>query len=295
VILVKGAWASASDSTTPLPEGGSVANNVYTNEYFGLSLPVPADFHEKYKGPPPSDSGYYSLVQLVPAESFQGPAKGSVLVTAQDLFFSLVPASDAAALVSYTRDKLNAIYKVERAPAMATIANHTFVRFDYVAPEADLHWYMLATEIRCHAVQFIFTSRDTQLLEKLLGEVSKITLPEQADPTQGTGGGAAPVCIKDYATPENMVSRVEPLPTEHRFNPVPVRIIIGKDGSVEHIHFLSAFPDQAKAITDAVMQWKFKPHVQNGEAARVETGIMFGVKPRGKPAAAAQPKSSITN
>ena len=37
VILVKSAWSSASDSVTPLPEGGRVANNAYSNQYFGLS------------------------------------------------------------------------------------------------------------------------------------------------------------------------------------------------------------------------------------------------------------------
>jgi hypothetical protein len=35
VILLKGAWSSASDSVTPLPEGGSVSNNVFHSEYFG--------------------------------------------------------------------------------------------------------------------------------------------------------------------------------------------------------------------------------------------------------------------
>jgi hypothetical protein len=37
VILVKGAWASASDSATPVPEGGSLADNIYSNPYFGLT------------------------------------------------------------------------------------------------------------------------------------------------------------------------------------------------------------------------------------------------------------------
>ena len=56
VILVKGAWSSASDSVTPLPEGGSVINNVFTDQYFGMTYPLPADWAEKYKGPPPSDT-----------------------------------------------------------------------------------------------------------------------------------------------------------------------------------------------------------------------------------------------
>ena len=64
--------------------------------------------------------------------------------------------------------------------------------------------------------------------------------------------------------------------SEHKFNPVPVRIIIDKEGKVKHIHFLSAFPDQAKAISDALKQWQFKRYMRAGQPVEVETGIMFG-------------------
>src|SRR5580704_2379434 len=77
VILVKGAWSSASDSTTPLPEGGSITDAIYANPYFGISFPLPTEWHEEFKGPPPSDSGYYVLAQLKPAATFKGPNKGS--------------------------------------------------------------------------------------------------------------------------------------------------------------------------------------------------------------------------
>jgi hypothetical protein len=73
-----------------------------------------------------------------------------------------------------------------------------------------------------------------------------------------------------------MIARVDPLFTEHRVNPVPVRIIIDKEGKVKHIHFLSAFPDQTKVITDALGQWKFKQYRRAGQAMEVETGILFG-------------------
>lgn len=295
VILVKGAWASASDSTTPLPEGGSIATDAYTNNYFGLSYPLPADFYQRYTGPPPSDSGYYVLAQLVPADTFKGPAHGSVLIAAQDLFFALTPADNAAELMNKIREGLKADFKVELPPTHVTIGGHAFVRLDYTAPVADLHWYILSTEIRCHMVEFIFTSRDTQLLDKFTAGLSRLKLPPTADPTKSTGGGDAPVCIKDYANGTNLINRVDPAPTEHRFNPVPVRIIIGKDGSVEHVHFLSAFPDQAKAITDAVMQWKFKPYLENGQPVEVETGVMFGYAPRPKTPARSAAKPAATN
>ena len=93
------------------------------------------------------------------------------------------------------------------------------------------------------------------------------------------GGGAVPVCVKDYARDENVIARVDPVFTERTFNPVPVRIIIDKAGKVKHIHFLSAFPDQARAITDALRQWKFKPYLRNRQPVEVETGIMFGRAP----------------
>src|SRR5258708_19979730 len=61
VIIVKGAWATASDSTTPVPEGGTIANKIYTNQYFGLSFPFPGAWFQKFSGPPPSHTGPYLL------------------------------------------------------------------------------------------------------------------------------------------------------------------------------------------------------------------------------------------
>jgi hypothetical protein len=113
-----------------------------------------------------------------------------------------------------------------------------------------------------------------------------VKLPAGAGAVEGKGGGEAPVCIKDYAEGDNVIERSDPYFAERRFNPVPVRIVIDKDGKVKHIHFLSAFPDQAKAVQDALSQWRFKPYVRDGKALEVETGILFGHAPRGvKPAA----------
>ena len=34
-----------------------------------------------------------------------------------------------------------------------------------------------------------------------------------------------------------------------------VRIIIGRNGKVRHVHVISAFASQAQTVTDAMMQW----------------------------------------
>jgi hypothetical protein len=276
VILVKGAWASASDSVTPLPEGGEIRNNALSNPYFGMTYTLPADWAEKYKGPPPSDTGRYVLAQISPTETFKGPARGTILITAQDMFFTPLPAANALDLVSYAKDHLHSDYKIEMPPTPTKIADRNFTFFAYWSPVAELHWYVVTTEIRCHAVDIVITSRDTKLLENLLLNLNQMKLPTEASPTGGAGGGAVPVCIKDYATEKNVITRVDPVFSEHKFNPVPVRLIIDKEGKVKHIHFISAFPDQAKAISDALGQWKFKPYVRDGHAVEVETGIMFG-------------------
>jgi hypothetical protein len=126
----------------------------------------------------------------------------------------------------------------------------------------------------------VLTSSDTKLLQRLILDMNKMELPTEASRTGPAGGGAVPVCIQDYARDENMVTRVNPVLTEHRFNPVPVRIIIDKEGKIKHIHFLSAFTDQATAITDALRQWKFKQYRRDGQPVEVETGILFGSAPR---------------
>jgi hypothetical protein len=279
VILVKGAWSSASDSTTPVPESGTLANSTYHNTYFGLSYALAPGWTQKYSGPPPSDSGYYVLAQLSPADKSKEPIQGSILIAAQDLFFTLAPAQNALQLIKYSQERLQPDYKVEHPVTLVSIANHSFVRFDYFSPIAQLHWYVLATQIRCHVVQFVFTGRDAGLLESLIREMQPMKLSAEADPMSGTGGGDVPVCRKDYARAENIIQKVEPAFAEQRFNAIPVRIVIDQQGHVKHIHFLSAFPDQAKSITDALSQWRFKPYVLDGRPVEVETGIMFGRVP----------------
>jgi len=254
VILIKGAEASASDHSTPLPEEGGVAQNVYRNRYLGLSYPLPSGWSEAFKGPPPSDRGNYVLVELTPSPSFKGPAKGTVLVSAQDMFFALTPAGNAMEMVKLNREHLPEYYAVERPPSEVTIAGRSFARFDYKSDVAELHWVVLATQVRCHAVQFIFISRDTKLLETLVDSVNAIALPDDAGATSGKGGGAAPLCIADYAVASNVLTKVDPVLADRKYNPIPVRVIIDKNGRVRHVHVISAFPEQARSIADALRQ-----------------------------------------
>ncbi|HEY2115846.1 MAG TPA: hypothetical protein VGJ51_12190 [Candidatus Angelobacter sp.] len=293
-IIVKGAWSSASDSTTPVPEGGALTNNVFTDQYFGITYPLPPGWMQKFTPPPPSETGSYVLAELTRSGSSQfgqsdgskGEAGGSIMFTAQDMFFTPFPLGNARQFVNYSRNHLPEYYQVELKPTQTTIGGQPFMFFAYWSPDADLHWYVLATQIRCHTVEIVLMSRDTKAIEELVRDMSgKMKLPAQASLTGGTDGGDVPVCIKNYASDANVIERVEPVLTQQRYNAIPVRIIIDKDGKVKHIHFLSAFPEQQKVIGDALKQWKFRPYERNGQRFEVETGIMFGRAPRTVPLA----------
>jgi hypothetical protein len=282
VILVKGAWSSASDPVTPVPEGGTVTRQQYDSSYFHLSYPIPAGWTQKYEGPPPSDTGYYVLAQIQPPDMAKAASRGTVLITAQDMFFTQMPARNAQELIGYTKAHLKADYVVDRQPAEVAIGGHSFVRFDYRSPAAGLHWSVLATQIRCHTVEFTFTSADTGVIDRLLAAMSEMKLPAEAGLPVGSGGPAVNgnlVCINGYASGGTVLSRVDPMFGERRYNPIPVRVIIDTGGKVKHVHFISAFPEQAKAITDALQQWRFKPYVRDGKPMEVETGILFGRTP----------------
>jgi hypothetical protein len=271
VILVKGAAPGASDSSTPLPEGGAVRERAYQNRYFGLTYPLPADWTENVLGPPPSEGGSYVLSMLIPSETIAGTIQGSVLISAQDLFFNHNPATNAKEVVAYARGHLPRSQSVERAPAEVKIGGQTFTRLDYGAPIAGLHWSLLATDIRCHAVEFVFMARDAATLNALVAGLAK---------TRWSNENSTPVCVADYAVPANVVTRVEPLFPVRRFNSIPVRLIIDPEGRVRHVHVISAFSEQTAAITQALLQWRFKPYVVDGKPREIETGLVLGSLPQ---------------
>lgn len=281
VILVRGAWSSANDST-PVPESGTITHDAYRNQYFGISYHLPPDWIQKYAGPPPSDTGSYVLAELSRSDSYKGNGRGNILITAQDMFFTPLPVDDATQLVNYTKARLQSDYQLEPNPVEPPSGGRSFASFAYWSPVAQLHWYVLATEIRCHTVEFVFMNRDPMTLASLV-QMSNLNLPKESSPTTGTDGDGVPVCIKDYAGNGTITEKVDPVFTQPRFNPVPIRIIIDKRGRVKHIHFLSAFPDQRQAIGDALSRWRFKPYLRNGQRVEVETGIMFGHAPRPMP------------
>src|SRR3954454_20829918 len=224
---------AASDASTPAPEDGTVSAGRYRNAYFGLSYPIPAGWKEQPAGPPPSDSGVYVLAQFALYDADQQRLKAHVLVTAEDLFFSAAGAADAKDVLASIRHDLPARYEFDNGPDEVTIAGRKFHRLAYTAPRTGLRWRILSTDIRCHALTFTFTGVDKETLDAGERSLNALSL-----------SSSAPACLNDYASGENILQKTEPLLTTHRFNTIPVRVLIDARGHVKHVHLLSAFPDQ---------------------------------------------------
>jgi len=264
VILVKGAVPGASDSTTPVPEQGTVSAGRYRNAYFGLSYPIPVGWKEQPAGPPPSDSGVYVLTQFALSDGER--IKAHVLVTAEDLFFSAAGAVDAKEVLASIRHDLPARYEFDSGPSEVTIAGRTFHRLAYTAPRTGLRWRIFSTDTRCHALTFTFTGTDTAALDAGERSLNAMTL-----------SSTAPACANGYASGPNVIEKTDPQLTSHRFNTIPVRVLIDTRGHVKHVHLLSAFPEQSQAIIAALRTWRFKPYRVEGKAVPIETGMVFGM------------------
>jgi outer membrane biosynthesis protein TonB len=72
-----------------------------------------------------------------------------------------------------------------------------------------------------------------------------------------------------------VLHKVSPVPVGPRFMPIPVRIIVGSDGSVTNVHVIHATDDQRRSIEMALYQWKLKPYRVEGRASPIETGLLF--------------------
>ncbi|HYL69311.1 MAG TPA: energy transducer TonB [Candidatus Limnocylindria bacterium] len=76
----------------------------------------------------------------------------------------------------------------------------------------------------------------------------------------------------------SLVRKVDPIyppiaKTAHISGTVVLHAIIGKDGSVQNLEYVSGPPLLMKSALDAIKQWRYKPTMLNGEPVEVDTTI----------------------
>jgi protein TonB len=97
------------------------------------------------------------------------------------------------------------------------------------------------------------------------------TSPAEGGPAAGVPGPVSPPT-------SYLLERVEPQYPEaarqqHLQGPVVLSVLVGTDGAVRELKVVSGDPLLAKAATDAVRQWRFRPHRSNDGSVEFETRI----------------------
>ncbi len=263
---------SAATAPVPNPDDGAVTQGIFTNTYFNLSYPLPPGWTVGIAGPGPSISGYYVLATFVPA----GELKGTIMVAAQDIFFAAKPFDDPVAMTGEFSRSISQVdgMTIDRPPSELSIAGRSFSRVDFSG--VGLFRSTLTTMIRCHFVSFNLTANSPELLTALLRSLDNL-----GPATDKDAGRIDPTCIGNYADAEHLLSKVDPAAVAPSFIPIPVRIAVGRDGSVKHVHVIRATSAQRETIDRALVLWRLKPHEIDGRTNEIETGLVIKFTPAG--------------
>jgi hypothetical protein len=273
LLVLIGSAAAGLGVMHPDPENGAVVHRAYENEYFGIRYPLPPGWTEDLKGPEPSVTGYYSLAALKP----EGQMVGTIQISAQDDFFAPTPARSASAFLAQMKQHLDASLSSPEDVSEIEIAGRRFARLDYSG--AGLDHAIFATQIRCHTVIFSITASRKETLDDLVRSLRSVSFNEherRENPSRPDGSDRKwPRCVSESDFAPYIVHREDPVMTGPRYGSVPVRLIIGADGKLKHIHPIAGFPEQVKSVTDALARWEFKAYLVEGKPVEVETGILF--------------------
>jgi TonB family protein len=112
------------------------------------------------------------------------------------------------------------------------------------------------------------------------------TPPEQSegqpsssqDPSAQGSGAPRSIRVGGNVAQANLIYQVTPVyppiaKTAHISGTVVLHAIIGKDGTVQDLQYISGPPLLMKSAMDAVRQWKYKPTLFNGNPVTVDTTV----------------------
>ena len=102
--------------------------------------------------------------------------------------------------------------------------------------------------------------------------------PAQQDKTAAQAPSVPRITVKGDVMKKKLVRKVTPnYPYEarqrHIAGTVILRVLIGVDGSVKQVEYVSGPDILVKATIDGVRQYKYKPTTENGQPVEVDTTV----------------------
>jgi periplasmic protein TonB len=140
------------------------------------------------------------------------------------------------------------------------------------APEAPRGKVSPTSEAPVPSITAIASSGDGGSLPNLLANQSNAPAPvlQTLNISQGVSQGLAIKKTQPSYPPSALRMRIE--------GPVQLLATISKRGDISAVKILSGDPGLARAATEAVKQWKYKPYTLNGSPVEIQTQITVNFK-----------------
>ena len=223
--LLLGSLASVAQQPAPAltgdakPDTGSMAADVYTNQFFGFSYRVPAQWTGKAIQRSQPGQRFYQLLSALPATT--GASIQYMGIQAEDITAPVVKTASQFIQSSPLAGK-NSAYEMLGPVREMEIGGHHFARADYktkpTADDAGLTMYQtqLVTVLHNHAVTLSFTTDSQPALDQLAASASSIIFlsAPAAAPIP-----AAPVPQPVVTTPAVAIAAPAPVPAKPKAAP----------------------------------------------------------------------------
>jgi protein TonB len=111
------------------------------------------------------------------------------------------------------------------------------------------------------------------------GLLTSIAPPPPAPPVAKSATHSAPVPVGGNVAEANLIHRVQPVypplaKSARVQGTVEFTATISKEGNIEHLQLVRGHPLLVNAARDAVLQWKYRPTLLNGQPVEVITDIL---------------------
>jgi periplasmic protein TonB len=111
----------------------------------------------------------------------------------------------------------------------------------------------------------VANSVTTEIARSAPAVLMKTTPPVKMRVSSGVAEGMLVHQVKPQYPPIAMQARIQGM--------VVLQAVIGKDGTIRELRFISGHPMLAPAAIEAVKQWRYRPYLLNGDPVEVDTQI----------------------
>lgn len=264
------------------PDQGVVTNNIYTNQFFGITWELPKDW--LVDAPNKPNGRALTLLQVHPGGK---QSSDLVALTAQDF-------TDVWNFSSQYMDALRPLMEKEGWQSLNNNGYYTLGggipahREDYKKGDPPRRFaVVLAGPFHGYELKVLIHSDSNERIQDLIKAV--LLMKVQPDWKSLDANAPSPADAHSEVTKRVRVSsqvlqtlankKVPPVyPSDARHNHVQGSVVmlvhVGQNGELEDIYVQEGNPVLAKAAVAAVSQWTYKPYQLNGSPAKLESMVI---------------------